>query len=109
MTTRKLCGTQRYAVFAVLMALTASSSGIASADTPQPGPVGGHLVYARSGVSRVQQANDRYECEAYASDQTGFDPEKESGGVPADVIPAKRADYFRAETACLEARGYTVR
>ena len=109
MTTRNRIGTQWYAVFMILMALTVSSGGIASAATPQPGPIGGQLVYARTGVSRVQQANDRYACETYASDQTGFDPEKENGGISPRAASAKRADYFRAETACLKARGYTVK
>jgi hypothetical protein len=29
--------------------------------------------------------------------------------VPSDRVKSSRADYFRAMTACLEGRGYSVR
>ena len=83
--------------------------GYESAITGQPAADGELYIYARNDVSTDQQMNDRYECDNYATTQTGYDRTKENGGVPADVEPAKRADYFRAEAACLEARGYRVR
>ena len=83
--------------------------GYESAITGQPAADGELYVYARNDVSADQQMNDRYECDNYATRQTGYDRTKEDGGVPADVESAKRADYFRAEAACLEARGYRVR
>jgi hypothetical protein len=81
------------------------------------------FVYPKNGQSAEQQANDRYECHRWARDQTGFDP-TQPGGVaatdsikqgaptpaPADAAsPAKGQDYVRAQTACLEGRGYSVR
>ncbi len=67
------------------------------------------FVYPRTGQSERKQATDRYECHEWASGQTGYDPTLAFGGVqPAQSAP-RRADYLRAMTACLEARGYTVR
>ncbi len=83
--------------------------GYESAITGQPAADGDLYVYARNDVSPDQQMNDRYECDNYATRQTGYDRTKEDGGVPADAEPAKRADYFRAEATCLQARGYRVR
>ena len=36
-------------------------------------------------------------------------PDSAGGGVTPEVAAGKRADYFRAEAACLDARGYSVR
>jgi hypothetical protein len=66
-------------------------------------------VYPKNGQSAEQQSKDRYECYRYAADQTGFDPTQSGGGVAADDAASKRSDYTRAETACLDARGYSVR
>lgn len=67
------------------------------------------FVYPRTGQSENRQATDRFECHEWASGQTGYDPTQAFGGVePAQSAP-RRADYLRATTACLEARGYTVR
>jgi hypothetical protein len=41
--------------------------------------------------------------------QSGFDPTRPSGGVAESDIEARRADYRRAEGACLEGRGYSVK
>lgn len=66
-------------------------------------------IYPRNGQDSAQQARDRYECHRWAVDQTGFDPTRPGGGVPENESGARRAQYFRAMTACLEGRGYTVR
>jgi len=66
------------------------------------------FIYPKSGQSPQQQSQDRYECHAWASGQTGFDPTKPGGGVPPDLSAGKRDQYRRAMTACLEARGYSV-
>lgn len=66
-------------------------------------------VYPRQGQSAEQQARDRYECHRWAADQTRFDPTQPDGRLTPTEIRAHRADYFRATTACLEARGYSVR
>jgi hypothetical protein len=67
------------------------------------------FIYPKNGQSPDQQAADRYECHAWARGQTGFDPTEDRGGVPAGETGARRSDYLRAMTACLEARGYSVR
>lgn len=67
------------------------------------------FMYPKGGQSAEQQAKDRYECHRWAADQTGFDPTRTNGGVSADVSAAKRADYVRAQGACLEGRNYSVR
>jgi hypothetical protein len=66
-------------------------------------------MYPRSGQSAEQQARDRYECHRWAADQTGFDPTRPDGGVAVGDARAKRSEYFRAMTACLEGRGYSVK
>jgi hypothetical protein len=40
---------------------------------------------------------------------SGYDPTKAGGGVPPDATASKRMDYLRAEAACLDARGYSVK
>ena len=77
--------------------------------TVHAGPDGDWIVEPLNGVSYVQQASDRYQCDIWAVDQTGFDPTKDDGGVPLQAVPAKRADYLRAEATCFEARGYLMR
>lgn len=66
------------------------------------------FVYPRAGQSDAQMAKDRYECHRWAVEQTGFDPTKPLGGVPADQNAQKRSDYNRATKSCLEARNYSV-
>lgn len=67
------------------------------------------FVYPRNGQSAELQASDRFECHEWAADQTGYDPTVSGGGVSGDSRTRKRSDYLRAMTACLEARGYSVR
>jgi hypothetical protein len=77
--------------------------------TVRAGVDGDWVVEPLDGVSYGRQARDRYECDIWAVDQTGFDPTKDDGGLPADQVAAKRADYLRAEAVCFDARGYLVR
>jgi len=84
------------------------SPATAAAGAPPTGP-DSVFVYPKSGQSAEQQDKDRYECHRWSVEQTGFDPVRSGGGVPLEASPVKRADYFRALNACLEARGYTVR
>jgi hypothetical protein len=75
--------------------------------TAQPGavPASDRLyIYPRQGQSAEKQASDEYDCHRWSVGQSGVDP---SAGTGTD--PAKKADYQRAQTACLEGRGYTVR
>jgi len=67
------------------------------------------FVYPKNGQSEEQQATDRYECHSWAVQKTGFDPTRPNGNVDDSELDSKRADYRRAEGACLEARGYSVK
>lgn len=67
------------------------------------------FIYPKNGQSEEQQGKDRYECHSWASGQSGFDPTQPLGGVPESQAQSKRDDYQRAMTACLEARGYSVK
>ena len=63
------------------------------------------FMYPKQGQSEDQQSKDRYACHRWGVERTGFDP---SLGDP----PASQkvySDYRRAMTACLDARGYTVK
>lgn len=66
------------------------------------------FVYPKNGQSAEQQADDKYECHRWAADQSGFDP---TAGTASDASATadQRAQYQRAQQACLEGRGYTVR
>jgi hypothetical protein len=79
-----------------------------SASTQAPGS-DDLFVYPKNGQTDQQQATDRYECHSWAREQTGFDPTQPLGGVDQGQVDAARAQYQRAEGACLEGRGYTVR
>jgi hypothetical protein len=80
-----------------------------TAESSQPQPDGTLFVSPRKGQSDEQVAKDRYECDTWAVDQTGYDPAKENGGVSPDIADRKRAEFFRAEADCLVARGYFVK
>ena len=68
------------------------------------------FVYPRLGQSEELQAKDRYECHSWAVSQTHYDPTQPStDDIPAAQRNQLRADYRRAEDACLDGRGYTVR
>jgi len=71
------------------------------------------FVYPRQGQSEELQAKDRYECHSWAVSQTWREPRKVSMEEWTFIIKslpeAQRADYRRAESACLDGRGYTVK
>jgi len=64
-------------------------------------------VYPKNGQSEQQTASDRYQCHQWAVSQTGFDPTNSASDTQAAT--ATPENYKRAVTACLEARGYSVR
>ena len=66
------------------------------------------FIYPKKGQSEQMQADDRYECHRWSSDQTGFDPTQSGGSVAERLYDSKKADYQRAMKACLEARDYSV-
>ncbi len=65
------------------------------------------IAYPKNGQTAGQQATDRNECRTWAAGQSGFDltPANQS----ASEGSAKHADYMRAQAACLDGRGYSVR
>jgi hypothetical protein len=63
------------------------------------------IAYPKNGQSQEQQGKDKFECYRWAATQTGFDPTQAAGGSGA----GNRSDYYRAQAACLEGRGYSVR
>jgi hypothetical protein len=63
------------------------------------------IAYPKNGQSQEQQGKDKFECHRWAAGQTGFDPTQVTGATP----PGKRSDYYRAQAACLEGRGYSVK
>ena len=67
------------------------------------------FVYPKEGQSEEQQSTDRDQCHQWAVERTGFDPSRSAGNVAETNMTSKRVDYRRAEAACLEGRGYTVR
>jgi hypothetical protein len=70
------------------------------------GPGNSIIAYPRNGQSEQQQATDKFQCHTWAKGQTGFDPTNQSSsGANLGV----RTAYGRAMSACLDARGYTVR
>jgi hypothetical protein len=69
--------------------------------------VGRTYIYPKLGQSAEKQASDEYECHRWAVGQTGFDPSAAASGQ--NTVSTLRSDYARAQGACLEGRGYTIR
>jgi len=63
------------------------------------------IAYPKNGQSEDQQGKDKFECHQWAAGQTGFDPTQVANATAA----SKRSDYYRAQAACLEGRGYSVK
>jgi hypothetical protein len=78
------------------------------ADAPPPPTTTQLFIYPRNGQSADQQSKDKYECHAWATNQSGFDPTVAGGNVSPDQFGAKSTDYYRAMGACLQGRGYSV-
>jgi hypothetical protein len=84
----------------------APPEGLAQQSTaPQSGSTD-LIAYPKNGQSSEQQAKDKFECHHWAATQTGFDPTQ---GAPAAGSANKRTDYIRAQAACLDGRGYSVK
>jgi hypothetical protein len=86
-------------------------SPVAATSAPLPqesAPAPRQFVYPRQGQSSERQSADEYDCHRWAADQSGFDPAAAATGH-ASAADARRPDYQRAKSACLEGRGYTVR
>jgi hypothetical protein len=81
----------------------------APAALPSPPVTEKTFIYPRQGQNENQQATDRYECHRWAVGQTGYDPTQPPAVLPEVQGNQKREDYQRAQAACLEGRGYTVK
>lgn len=95
-------GMQRYEV-------VAPPKGIEKNGTTEAPGSNQLFAYPKNGQSTEQQSKDRYECYRWAVSQTGFDPTQVEAGAKDEDLAAKRSDYLRAETSCLEGRGYSVK
>jgi Family of unknown function (DUF6515) len=97
---------------------TASPAGSTAAPTPPAGSsypsqvpssfspqIPKVFLYPKNGQSADQQARDRYECYRFAVGQTGFDPMHPGGAGRVE----QQSDYERAQAACFEGRGYSVK
>ena len=62
-------------------------------------------IYPRQGQNDSQTARDRYECYLWAVDKTGVEPAQISDQFGSNGL----GNYQRANGACLEARGYSVK
>lgn len=80
-----------------------------SAAPSGPAPSERLYIYPNQGQSAERQASDEYECHRWAVGQSGFDPTAQATATSGVADPARRRDYQRAQSACLEGRGYTVR
>jgi hypothetical protein len=56
------------------------------------------FVFPNADQTIEQLQRDREDCQRWAADQVGLDPK----------VAANRANYLRADGACLEARDYSV-
>jgi hypothetical protein len=63
------------------------------------------IAYPKNGQSEEQLGKDKFECHRWAVGQTGFDPTQPGGGTAS----GNRPNYLRAQAACLEGRGYSVK
>ena len=71
------------------------------------GTVARTYIYPKLGQTAEKQASDEYECHRWAVGQTGYDPTAVANGQSS--VSTQRNDYLRAQGACLEGRGYTIR
>jgi hypothetical protein len=68
------------------------------------------IAYPKNGQTTEQQATDKSECHTWAVGQSGFDPTQAvtTQGTTTGSTN-QRSNYMRAQAACLEGRGYSVK
>jgi hypothetical protein len=95
----------------------APPAGLVSGGAPAPsaqsqgaGPMGGTdlFAYPKNGQSAEQQARDKQECRDWAATQTGGTSGGAAGAI-ASASPQGQQENLRAQAACLEGRGYSVK
>ena len=86
-----------------------SAEGSQAPPSTSQGAGGRMFIYPRQNQSEAQQNKDFDACHSWAVSQTGFDPSKPPDGAPDAQAVQKSTDYLRAISACLDARGYTMR
>jgi hypothetical protein len=64
------------------------------------------FVFPNGNQTNEQLEQDRAVCQRWAVQQAGFDPD--AAPHTEASMARKRADYLRADAACLEARDYSV-
>jgi len=84
-------------------------AGLENPIAPQESTAADLYAYPRNGQSTEQQAKDRSECQQWAAEQGGVDPAVAGPTGRITVAPSGQQDFLRAQTACLEGRGYSVR
>ncbi len=79
-----------------------------SAQAPSTAAFRGTKVTAspRNAQTAEQQARDHYDCYRFGVEQSGFDPMHAGAGVQN---AEQQSAFDRAQSACFEGRGYTVR
>jgi hypothetical protein len=83
--------------------------GLSGGAPAPPGAAGALIAYPKNGQSAAQQGRDKFECHKWAAGQTGFDPTMPGGGSAPGAGATRGSDYRRAQAACLEGRGYSVK
>jgi hypothetical protein len=66
------------------------------------------FVFPNGNQTNEQLERDRDACHRWAIEQVGFDPKAAPRAKASDRSAAQRANYLRADEACLEARDYSV-
>jgi hypothetical protein len=69
---------------------------------------GTQFAYPKNGQNTAQQATDRIECQRWATKETGSNSSAALSTAAVDASGTRRQDYLRANSACLEGRGYSV-
>lgn len=80
-----------------------AGAAVSAAAPAAPTHSGRTTAYPRNGQSSDQQARDHYECYQFGVAQSGYDPMRSSGAASNGL-----AEFQRAQSACFQARGYSL-
>jgi len=64
------------------------------------------MAYPRNGQNQERQARDHYDCYQFGVAQSGYDPMRAGYGAAGT---GNQTEFERAQAACFEGRGYTVK